>query len=432
MSAFWLHVRNSPIRWALPALVVLDVAVLFLRNRHWIGVWPETGAAAQVPAYLLGVVVAGAAAWAASAPRRHGIEEQLRAARVHPTHIEAHRLAATLAVLLTPYLIGQAVAFTVTAPTFPPGVHLWLGYVLLGLFVILLAVALGWACGRLLSPIFAAFAAALGFLFLTVLFDRFGGFVVVSGRPEVTVAPVPLALRLGLVVALLMGALWLASAVVPRQRRRRGFALLPVALSLVAVMSTTAVVADREPPGDKALCLDGSTRLCIWPEHEKYLPGLREVNARIDRLPASFKRPPLITEFGLVKTHYIGSDGAIYSYDDIEAPIFHILEGSRWSYASDISTAIASTTFGFQDFQACDWSDITEPEQFRLLAVNKWLEAYLAGGGSPDYHTNAPDETQQAWAKGRAVAANLSLADQFRWAEGEVRDLRGRYCRTGH
>ena len=61
MTALWLHLRTSPIRWALPVLVALDMAVIFLRGRHWIGVWPETGAAAQVPAYLLGVVGAGAA-----------------------------------------------------------------------------------------------------------------------------------------------------------------------------------------------------------------------------------------------------------------------------------------------------------------------------------------------------------------------------------
>ncbi|MER7169588.1 hypothetical protein ABT336_26475, partial [Micromonospora sp. NPDC000207] len=49
MKGFWLHLRNSPIRWALPVLVLLDLAVIFLRTRHWMGVWPETGAAAEGP-----------------------------------------------------------------------------------------------------------------------------------------------------------------------------------------------------------------------------------------------------------------------------------------------------------------------------------------------------------------------------------------------
>ncbi|WP_320067378.1 hypothetical protein [Micromonospora sp. RTGN7] len=427
MSGLWLHIRNSPIRWAFPVLVVLDVAVLFLRNRYWIGDWPETGAAAQVPAYLLGTVGAGAAAWAASASTRQGVEEQLRAARVHPARVEAYRIAATLFVLLVPYLIGQAVAFAVTARTFPPGLHLWLGYVALGLFAILLAVALGWACGRLLGPVFSAFTAALGFLFLTVGLGRFE-FIVVSGRPEVAVDPMPMALRLGLVVALLLIMLWLPGSGAPRQRRRSVAALLPVALSLLLVMGATAAVADREPPGDDAICLDGSMRLCIWPEHEKYLPQLREINARIDELPDSFIRPPLIIEAGLHKKQFIVINGKEYlNYAD-DPPFFYVLEGSPWSYAGDIGSAITSKTFGFQDLRACDWMKIIEPDQARLAAISKWMETYLVGGGRPDYHTSASQESQQAWAKGRAVAADPSRANQFRWAEGEVSDLRGRYC----
>lgn len=430
MSTVWLHLRNSPIRWALPVLVVVDLAVLFLRNRYWIGVWPETGAAAQVPAYLLGIVGAGAAAWSAGAPQRHGLEEQLRAARVQPMVSEAHRLHATVIILLIPYLIGQTVAFAVTARTFPPGVHLWLGYLLLGLFAILLSVALGWACGHLFGPVFAALVAALGFLFLTALLDRVG-FVVVSGRPEVAVDPMPLALRLGSVVALLLVLLWLSAAGVSGQARRRAWVLVPAILPLVVVMFSTNAVADRKQPGNKVTCVRGSTVLCIWPEQEKYLPQLRALSARIDLLPDAFVRPPRINEVGLLKTRYIGPDGKEYLGYEGGPPIFQILEGSPWSYAGDIGTAVTASTFGFQDFQACDWQKITSSDEPRLWAVGAWLEAFLAGEDSPDYHTNAPTQMQQAWAKGRAIAGNRSRVDQLRWAEGEVNDLRGRYCQSG-
>ncbi|WP_307961546.1 hypothetical protein [Salinispora arenicola] len=160
MKALWLHVRNSPVRWTLPVFVVLDLAVLFLRSRTWIGVWPETGAAAQLPAYLMGILVAGAAAWAAGAPSRHRLGEQVSASRFPPAVSEGHRLASTIIVLVTPYLTGQIVAFVITARTFPPGVHLFLGYAGLGLFVMLMAVALGWACGLLLDgQVFPALTA---------------------------------------------------------------------------------------------------------------------------------------------------------------------------------------------------------------------------------------------------------------------------------
>lgn len=53
MRPFWLHLRNCPVRWAVPPLIALDLAVLFLRNRYWLGVWPQAGAAAQLAAYLV-------------------------------------------------------------------------------------------------------------------------------------------------------------------------------------------------------------------------------------------------------------------------------------------------------------------------------------------------------------------------------------------
>ncbi|GGM32401.1 hypothetical protein GCM10012279_59190 [Micromonospora yangpuensis] len=374
------------------------------------------------------MVGAGAAAWAASAPGRHGVEEQLGAAKVHPSQVEAHRLTATLLVLLIPYLVGQAIAFAVTARTFPPGVHLWLGYVVVGLFVILLSVAIGWTCGRLLGPVFSALTAALGFLFLTVLLDRVG-FVVVSGRPDVAVDPVPVALRLAVVIVLLLALVWAAGTGAGRSaKKRRAAALIPAALLLLLVMATTNVITDRRPPGDRAACLDGSTRLCAWPEHEKYLPQLREVSARVDALPEVFTRPPLINEVGFTKE--FGPDGVQY-LGDSGPPSFNILEGSPWSYAADIGKAITSSTFGFMDLQNCDWMSITQTDQARLAAVDKWLESYLVGGGTPDYLTNAPEELQRAWAKGRAVAAANTRNEQFRWVEGEVTELSGRYCQPG-
>ena len=45
MRGLWLHLRNSPLRYALPVLIAIDLAVLFLRSHFWIGVWPDTGSA---------------------------------------------------------------------------------------------------------------------------------------------------------------------------------------------------------------------------------------------------------------------------------------------------------------------------------------------------------------------------------------------------
>ncbi|QSB14332.1 hypothetical protein JQS43_23005 [Natronosporangium hydrolyticum] len=427
MSAWWLHLRNSPIRLALPVLIVLDLAVLFLRNRHWIGVWPETGAAAQVPAYLLGVVGAGAAAWAASAPARQGLREQLSSARVRPTRAEAHQLGATLTIILIPYLLGQAVAFAMTARTFPPGVHLWLGYLVLGLFVLLMSVAMGWLCGKLFAPVFAALTAALGFLLLIGLLDASAEFVVASGRPDVVVDPLSLAWRLAAILVLLLVMLWLPGSGAPRQYRRRSLVLVPVVMPLLAGLVLTDAVAARQPPGDRATCIEGATTICVWPEHEKYLPQLGEVSARIDLLPDAIVPPPRINEIGLEQTPYSGGGEPPISEGD-SAPTFFIAEGSPWSYASTISIAIAASTFAYQDVEECNWRQLTPRDRHRLGAVEAWLETYLADQDTPDYQTNAPAEIQAAWTAGREVAGWDSLADQFEWAEAEVHELRGRYC----
>jgi hypothetical protein len=408
--------------------IIIDLAVLFLRGRYWIGVWPETGTAALAPAYLLGLVGAGAAAWAAAAPARHGLEEQLRAARVHPMLSDAYRLGATFVVVLLPYLIGQAVAFAVTARTFPPGVHIWLGYAVMGVFVLSTAVAVGWACGKMLGPVFAALTAVLAFLFLTTSLAR-AGFVIISGRPEVAVDPVALALRLGAIAVLFLVLLWVSPPGAQRREKRKALALVPAVLPLVAVMASTSAVVERDPPGEREVCINGMTALCIWPEHEKYIPGLRDINARIALLPDVFDPPPRINESGLHKTWHAGRDGDVVLREE-GPPFFDIIEGSPWSYAGSIGTAINASTFGFQDFRTCNWDSLTTADQLRLSAVDAWLEAYLVGDGSPDYQTSAPAQLQEAWLKGRAIADGPQ-AEQLRWAEREVRDLRGRYCHNG-
>jgi hypothetical protein len=410
----WLHIRNSPIRWALPVLIALDLALLLLRNRYWIGVWPETGAAAQVPALLLGALGAGAAAWAAGAPSRQRLEEQLAAARAHPAAREAYRLAATVVILLVPYLVGHAVAFGITARTWPPGWHLWLGYLALGLVTMLLAAAWGWVLGKLLGSIFAAMVAVLGWLVLLVRVADSAGVTLtaVSGPPMRAVDPAVVLLWLGLGVTLLATLPWLPAR---DQLREQAWALAApaaAALALVGVLIATTVVVERASPGENAICVDGRTSLCVWPEHRKYVPLLRDVNGRIDTLPDNLVIPPRMSESGI---------------DDLTAgervPWFFIVEGSPWSYAGSIRSNITGATWA-----GCDGAAVTDLDHHRFWVIDAWLETYLAGGGSPDYFTSAPPAMQESWADGRAIANERPVAEQLQWVEREVRDLHEHYC----
>lgn len=62
MTGLWLHLRCSTGRYGFLPLSLLGVAILFGRSRYWLGIWPETGAAAQLSGYFLSVLAAGLAA----------------------------------------------------------------------------------------------------------------------------------------------------------------------------------------------------------------------------------------------------------------------------------------------------------------------------------------------------------------------------------
>lgn len=428
MRTFWLHVRNCPIRWAVPPLVILDLAVLFLRNRYWIGVWPEAGAAAQVPTYVIGPLVAGAAAWSSSATARHALSEQLTAARVHPAVVEANRLGATVVLLALPYLVGQVVAVALTARTYPPGSTIWAGYFFHGLFITLLTVSVGWLIGRLPGSVFSAISSAMAVFIFIGLGDRWMDFTVISGDVEKAVSAGALAFRLGFVVVLLIALAWIAPTSSPGAR-----VMLRPAAALIAVvvtMSVTTTIVYRDPPGDEVLCVQGRTTLCIWPEHEKYLPMLREINARADALPSAFVFPARMTEFGIERTWHMEDSrrGPVMVEDQVGAPTFNIIEGSIWSAADAIATGIMSTTFEYTNREKCRWDSQEDEDRARMRAVGAWLEGYLANGVTPDYQTNAPAKTQEASAVGYAMAAK-SRVEQFSWAEKEVRAFYDRYCK---
>jgi len=117
VSALWLQLRTSVARWGFAPLLVLGLAILFGRSRFWIGIWPETGAAAQISAFFVSVFAAGLAAWVAAAVELRGLHEQEAAAAIRPVTIELTRFAAALSWLVAPYLLVAAVAFVTTAAT---------------------------------------------------------------------------------------------------------------------------------------------------------------------------------------------------------------------------------------------------------------------------------------------------------------------------
>ncbi|MDG4838457.1 hypothetical protein O7631_18230 [Micromonospora sp. WMMD967] len=352
--------------------------------------------------------------------------EQLKATSIRTIIGEGQRLISVVIVLTVPYLLGQIVGFALTARTFPPGLSLWFMYATFGLFTTMLSITLGWTLGRIFGSIFAALVAALSWLLLVGLLSNWGDFVVISGRPEVILDSKALILRLALVVALLVALATIPSTVEPSMRTL----LVPgsVALVLAATMFGTSVVTQRTVP-EKVSCTSGQMALCIWPEHEKYLSQLAEVQRRAEVLPAAFSPPTRVNEYGLDPIQIYRSGGRTRIFEDPEAPpSFSVIEGSRWSYSGGIARAILTNSYA--RYGICDWAAMPEADKARSAAVDAWLETYLAGGGTPDYRTNAPPELHNSWNLGRQVANDNPLSEQFRWAEKEVVYLSRLYCKA--
>jgi hypothetical protein len=354
------------------------------------------------------------------------MEEQLKAASIHTAAYEGYRLASTTLVLAAPYVVGQAVAFFLTALTFPPGFALWLEYAAFGLFTTLLSISMGWAIGRMLKSGFSALVAALGWLLLVGFLSSWGDFVIVSGSPEFAVSSIALTLRLALVAAFFITLATVPSTTAATMRRV--LAPTAAALMLAVVSLGTGIVVQRQPP-ETLSCTSGRIALCIWPEHMKYLPQLTEVSSLAEALPPTFIAPKRINQYGIdpIRISRNGGTSVIIENPNAE-PSFTIIEGSRWSYSGGVARAILASTY--ESYGSCNWAAISDADKARSAAVDAWLETYLAGGGAPDYRTNASPSLSESWAVGRRMANGASKIEQFHWAEAEVAFLAGQYCKS--
>jgi len=419
VTALWLHLRASRLLWALPPLTALILAVLLLRPDYWVGVWPETGAAAQIPAIFLSTVAAGAAAWISTSRTRHRLAELTAASAIRAAAAEAYRLGAVVIVVVVPYLIGQAVAFVYTARTFPVGIHLWFGYAAMGIVVILFAAVWGWAFGRYLSAVYAPLVASLTWLVFQVFPADRAALSVISGpvwqQPNLSV----LAVRLAAVAAFTAAVMWAR----PRRTQwsaNRNAPLLPVAAGLVTVAATlsTSGVIDRAVP-DRSLCVTGEIDVCLWPEHEKYVPMVRRVDARVASLPAGFQRPARLHEYGIERKQFSYRGQTVTQLEGID-----ISEGLQSNLGAGVANAVMTETL-----KPCDLDSIRQAKDITANAVGRWLELYLGQGSSAEYQAvGAPKEFAEAWSTALAAYTKLTPAQQREWAQQRLAQLATAYC----
>ncbi|MEU8400747.1 hypothetical protein AB0C28_36640 [Nonomuraea sp. NPDC048892] len=395
----------------------MALALLGTEPVSWTGSWPETGAATQASAFYLSVLAAGAAAWVSSSNTRHGLIELTASATIPSAAVEAYRLAAAAALLLVPYLIGGAAGFALTASTFPPGLGLWAGYVLMGAIVMLLAVAWGWAIGRYANPAYAALTASLSWF----VFEAFPGDAadlgVASGPAWKQPDPLALLLRSAAVMAFLSLIAWAYT-----KNRKRWKSLTLTVLggtgAVLVTMSTTGV-SDRHVP-DHPLCVSGAIEICLWPEDRKYLPLVRALDQRAATLPTDWRLPAHLDQYGLKRIERNDNGERAVELDGA----FKFPDGSKWGLALGMSHAILNRTLG-----PCDWKAIWKAEDFTPETLRKWLEFYLAESNRPAYRTTQLSEDMgKAWSSASQAFGELPADQQFDWARRQLDRVKDSYC----
>ncbi|MGN9811990.1 hypothetical protein ACTMSW_21855 [Micromonospora sp. BQ11] len=410
MKAYFLELRNSPLKWWFAVFVIMDLVAVFGRSRYWIGVWPQASAAVQVPSLFFAPVLAAAAAWAAGRSHRNQLQDQLRVAAIPSWRIDAVQLAASVTFGIAAYAVGALAAAAVSLNEAGPG-FLWPGYVLLGASVIVASAAIGHLVGALSRSSLATPAiCGLGLFVALGTTGRRAELFVLSGSPNERVAAVPLLARLVVSLGLVAMAILIPSLVrTPRFSAKSAvsfclpalIATAAMALGVVGTANSGRLVVDRAAP-QAFVCTNTHPKVCLWPEDRKYLPLATTMMERLNAIPAGILQlPEAFYEYGLRDRHKYSSD-------------FLIAEGHPWSMSSGIASAIHEMTFP----PYCQ--AINEVEEDRRLAarfdVGQWLESRLngegqpasVGGGRPGVDRQAieellkqPEEVQAEWVRQR-------------------------------
>ncbi|MEE4492039.1 DUF7224 domain-containing protein [Streptomyces sp. BE230] len=316
LNAYRIELRRSPLLTAFPVMIAVDLLVLFGRSRYWIGVWPEASVAAQVVTLFLGPVLAGVSAWQAGRSSRSGMPEALLATARPVWRLESARLTATLTLGFLAYAIGCLTAAVISFDEAGPG-FLWPSYLLLGASTLIIFASVGHLAGRWWpSAAFTPAVCAMGaFISMLALPFRFN---VLAGPPDQHLRPLPVAVRL--LFALALATLAVTAPPLRRSAERqmprhntpwhiRGVAAGAAVISLFALAAIPAageLRVERPATATTPVCeraVEGAPRVCVWPEHRKYLPDLTRMAQRLDRSSQSWlKSPRTFYEFGLERT----------------------------------------------------------------------------------------------------------------------------------
>lgn len=417
MTAFWIIFRTGH-GWTLAALLSLaNLALIAFRPHFWIGLWTETGAAGQVSSFYLSLMACALAAFAASASSRNGMGEQLAAGRVSPGRVDVVSLSALVLTFFIPYCVGILGTAAFTAATWPPGILLWLGYVLMGWLAIFLGLLWGWIIDQYLNALFAAVAAIVTWYAFETIVTAGRFLTVVSGPSWQMASPLALGVRY-LASALCLLLIYAAG----RARQKPtitwvGRVLPVVGLGCVvtAVLSTVGIVNRPVPPSPT--CVDGAIEVCLWPEDVVYVPMIMAMLERVAALPSSLVVPERVDQYGLRRTYFTFNGENVEQLEGLD-----ISEGNKSALALGLSDFIIAETL-----KGCSFVEpAVEPAP---EAVRRWVELYLTDSRTPDYRVSGvPDYITEAWDDADQVYVSRNASQQNEWVNSEIDAFREAHC----
>jgi len=382
-SAFWAELRRSPLRWWLPVLALVNVAVM-ASDQGWAGAWPRASAEALRPVVFLGPLVAAGAAWSAARSGLPGVSDRMRSTARVGWMPDAAQLASSAVIGLVGYLTGVAYAAFASVAQAGPG-FLWPGYLLLGAAATAACAAIGHIAGRVTGSRFGApVAAGGGCLILMMALSSLLGLTengnAVGGDPAFAVKPVALDTRLLLGLGLTATAVTLPSLFGLRagrwrpelQRWSAGAVGVAVVAAAAALMPTQQVLQERAAPTAPD-CTATVPRICLWPEDHFYLKDVTALAVRAGQLPPGLRVPAAFYEQGVK-----ADDSSGFSLD------FGSVSDNMWFVASAMAYNVMSSTFGPKACFPSSMSQISydKMQQSGLLLV-QWLSTRIFGGPQP-------------------------------------------------
>jgi hypothetical protein len=289
-SILWTELRRCPIRWwSLPytAVIVIYLAVGFDR---WYAIGSQTATTIQLGAALGTVIIAAGAAWTGVQHSRAGQHDQLVVGSRNPWVRESIPLAAVIVYAVAP-VAAAVFATSIINLSWGRAGAVWPSYIWLTLTTVILAVSTGYLLGRLLPSPFTVAAAALTMtivVFAGTDSDRMA-LATLYGYPDVRLSGAALAARMALAalvtaIAIGVGA-WREWARTKTVSHSVGpaVAVSGIVVATVAVYAAGPLQVERDYVGG-APCTETRPVVCVWYEHERYLPKMERYVERFNEL----------------------------------------------------------------------------------------------------------------------------------------------------